>query len=101
MITVIAKLQAQPGKEDEMKAELTRMVQAVSATEPDVPAYSLHQADDDPTVFYFYEQYANTEAQEAHRQTEHMKALGAAMRDMAAGRPEVTLMTQVAGIERE
>ena len=100
MITVIAKLQAQPGKEDQMKAELVKMVQAVSANEPEVVNYSLHQSDDDPTVFYVYEQYASAEAQQAHGQSEHMKALGTVMRDVAAGRPEIMRMTQVAGIER-
>jgi quinol monooxygenase YgiN len=100
MMTVLAKLQAQPGKEEEMKAALVRMVETVDAQEPGVRAYSLHQADDDPTVFYFYEQYDSPDVLEAHGQTEHMKALGAALRGVAAARPEITRMTFVAGVRR-
>jgi quinol monooxygenase YgiN len=100
MITIVAKLQAQPGKEEEMKAALTRMVEAVDASEPDVRAYSLHQVDDEPATFYFYEQYGSPEALAGHRETEHMRALGAALRDLSAGRPEITRMTQITGVTR-
>ncbi len=100
MITVIAKLTAQPGKEAAMQAELEKMVAAVDKAEPGVKAYSLHTVADQPGVFYFYEQYESPEVSQAHGQTDHMKALGAALRDLSAGRPEITRMTQIAGVHR-
>lgn len=100
MITVVAKLKAQEGKEAELEAALTEMVEAVSANEPDVPTYSLHVADDDPTLYLFYEQYDSADAQQAHGQTDHMKALGAALGGLLDGRPEIGRYTQVAGVER-
>ena len=100
MITVVAKLQAQEGKEAELEAALTEMVEAVSANEPGVPTYSLHVSDDDPTVYLFYEQYESPEAQAAHRETPHMQALGGKLQGLLGGRAEIARYTQVAGIER-
>jgi quinol monooxygenase YgiN len=100
MITVIAKLTAAEGKSDEMRAALETMVAGVDANEPGVLAYSLHTVDDDPNVFYFYEQYESAEAQQAHGQTDHRGALGAALRDISGARPEITRCTQIAGVNR-
>ena len=100
MITVLAKLTAQPGKEAEMQAELEQMVRKVEANEPGTISYSLHTVEGQPGVFYFYEQYEDEEALQAHGQSEHMKALGATMRDLAASRPEITRLQFVTGLER-
>ena len=101
MITVVAKLQAEAGKEPELEAALMEMVQAVAANEPDVPTYSLHSSDEDPTLFLFYEQYASDEAQKAHGQTDHMKNLGASLQGLLAGRVEIERYTQIAGVDDE
>jgi quinol monooxygenase YgiN len=99
MITVVAKLQANPGKEEELKAVLTEMVQNVKTHEgSQVPTYSLHVSDEDPTLFLFYEQYANAEALEAHAKTDHMKAMGQKLGGLLAGRPVIERYTQVAGV---
>ncbi len=99
MITVLAKLQAVPGKEAELREALTTMVAAVKANEPGVPAYSLHTSDADPALFLFYEQYADKEAQDAHGKTDHMKALGASLAGLLAGRPQIERYTQIAGVK--
>ncbi|MBA4180651.1 MAG: hypothetical protein C0506_08705 [Anaerolinea sp.] len=100
MITIVAKLQAAPGKEAELKEALTKMVAAVKANEAGaVPTYSLHVAKDDPTTFLFYEQYASAEAQEAHGKTAHMAELGGSLRGVLAGRPVIESYTQIAGVQ--
>jgi len=100
MITVVAKLQAVAGKEDELRAVLTEMVGNVKKAESGkVPRYSLHTSDSDPTLFMFYEQYANAEAFQAHGQTDHMKAMGARLGGLLAGRPVIERYTQIAGVE--
>lgn len=100
MITIVAKLQAAAGKEDELRAALTTMVAAVKANEAGaVPTYSLHVANDDPTMFLFYEQYASPEAAEAHNKTPHMAELGANLRGVLAGRPVIERYTQIAGVQ--
>lgn len=99
MITIVAKLQASPGKEDELKAVLTEMVGNVKTHEAGaVTAYSLHVSDTDPTLFMFYEQYANAEAFDAHGKTDHMRAMGAKLGGLLAGRPVIERYTQIAGV---
>ncbi|MEX0783853.1 MAG: putative quinol monooxygenase [Dehalococcoidia bacterium] len=101
MLTVVAKLQAAPGKESQLKDALTKMVAAVSTNEKGpVVTYSVHVANDDPTMFLFYEQYTDDDAVKAHGATEHMGALNSAIRDgqLLAGRPTIERFTWLAGI---
>ncbi len=99
MITIVAKLQANPGKEDELKAVLTEMVDNVKANEAGaVTSYSLHVSDTDPTLFMFYEQYSSAEALGAHGKTDHMRAMGAKLGGLLAGRPVIERYTQLAGV---
>ena len=100
MITMLAKLQALPGKEGEVEAAFKTMVAAVKANEiGPVVAYSLHRLDTDPATFLFYEQYADDAALAAHGKSEHMAALNAALRGNLAGRPVIERYTKIAGIE--
>ncbi len=98
MITIVAKLKAIEGKQDELKKSLTTMIAAVKANEPGVPVYSLHTANDDPTLFMFYEQYVDADAQKAHGTTDHMKAFGASLRGVLDGRPQIEAYTQIDGV---
>jgi quinol monooxygenase YgiN len=100
MISIVAKLQAQAGKEDELKSVLTEMVGNVKAKEAGaVPTYSLHVLDSDPTTFVFYETYRDDAAFAAHGQTDHMKAMGAKLGGLLAGRPTIERMTRIASVE--
>ena len=99
MITIVATLKAQPGKEAELQAALEEMIPQVREKEAGkVTAYALHTRDDDPSTFLFYEQYASADALAAHGTTDHMKALGAKLAGLLAGRPEIGRYTQVASI---
>ena len=101
MITIVAKLTAVEGKADQLKATLTEMVANVKKHEcGPVALYSLHTSDSDPNLFLFYEQYRDAAGLEAHGKTDHMRAMGLALRDqgLTAGRPVVERYTQVAGI---
>ncbi len=99
MITIVAKLQANPGKQDELKAVLTKMVGDVKANEAGkVLRYSLHTSNDDPTLFLFYEQYSDDAALDAHGKTPHMQEMGGSLRGLLAGRPVIERYTQIAGV---
>ena len=99
MITVVAKLQAVTGKEDQLRAVLTEMVGNVKKHEAGkVPTYSLHTSDADPTLFLFYEQYADAEGLAAHSQTDHMKAMGASLGGLLTGRPVIERYTRIASV---
>lgn len=100
MISVVAKLQAVPGKEEELKQVLTTMVGQVKEKEAGaVPVYSLHVSDTDPTLFLFYENYANADAFAEHSQTDHMKAMGASLAGLLAGRPVIERYTRIASVD--
>lgn len=101
MITIIAKLQAAPGKEEELKAALEEMVAAVKTNEAGKAlAYSLHTSDKTPGLFMFYEQYSDEEALKAHSATAHMAAMNEKIVQgkLLAGRPEIERYTQIAGV---
>ncbi len=99
MITIVAKLQAAPGKETDLRAVLTEMIGNVKAKEAGrAVTYSLHTSDTDPTLFMFYEQYADADAFAAHGQTDHMKAMGAKLGGLLGGRPVIERYTKIAGL---
>ena len=100
MITIVAKLQANAGKEDELRAVLTEMVGNVKKHEAGaVPTYSLHTSDTDPTLFLFYETYRDADAATAHNTTDHMKAMGGKLGGLLAGRPVIERYTRIASVE--
>lgn len=102
MTTIVAKLQAAPGKEEQLKETLTKMVAAVKANEQGkAVAYSLHVAANDPSTFLVYEQYADDDALQAHGKTEHMGALNAAIVEgqLLAARPTIERYTKIAGVD--
>jgi quinol monooxygenase YgiN len=68
LITVIASMRAQAGKEDELRAILESMTEATKA-EPGNVNYDLHQGLQDKAVFYFYENWESAGAL-----GEHMKS---------------------------
>ncbi len=99
MITIVAKLQANAGKENDLRAVLTEMIGNVKKNEAGkAVAYSLHTSDSDPTLFMFYEQYADADALAAHGQTDHMKAMGGKLGGLLAGRPVIERYTWIAGV---
>jgi quinol monooxygenase YgiN len=78
ILTAIVK--AKPGQEDAVKEALLSLVEP-TRKEAGCLCYNLHRSKSDPTMFMFYEQWANQEALAAHGKTPHMKALGAKLKD--------------------
>jgi quinol monooxygenase YgiN len=93
---VIAKITALPGKRDEMAAAMSDMIKAVQ-DEPGTLQYALNFDTANADVIWFYEVYADDAALAAHSGSDAMKALGMALRDKAAGRPELFVLDVVDG----
>jgi quinol monooxygenase YgiN len=91
-ISVIAKLTALEGKEDELEDALRGVVEAADE-EPGLEIYSAHRADDEPGVYWFFELYADDDAKSTHGKGEGMRAAMGAFGGLLAGRPEVIRMT--------
>lgn len=97
MISVLAKLTVQEGKEDEFKAAGAEMVAAVKANEAGrTLQYTLTQSQKASTEFWFVESYADADALAEHGKTAHMAAFGGKIGGMLAGRPEITRLDVVA-----
>ncbi len=94
-ISLIAKLTAADGKADELKNALSAMI-AAADEEPGLEVYSVHADTSDPSVFYFFELYADQGALDVHGKGDGMKAAMGALGGLLGGRPEITMLAPVA-----
>ncbi len=94
-ISIIAKLTAVEGKEDELEAALHAVVAAASE-EDGLEVYSAHGVPDQRGVYYFFELYRDEDAFGVHGKGERMRAAMGGFAGLLAGRPEVTMMSPIA-----
>ncbi|MBD1372654.1 antibiotic biosynthesis monooxygenase [Hazenella sp. IB182357] len=81
MLTIIAKMIAKKGKENETYQALTKLIQPTRA-EKGNRAYDLHQQMDDTRVFFFYEVWESEANFQAHTQSKHILAYREKMNDL-------------------
>ncbi|MEA3216587.1 MAG: hypothetical protein QOJ19_2743 [Acidimicrobiia bacterium] len=98
---LIAKLTCQDGKRDEAVAAFGQMFDHVKANEPGTLVYALHADAKDPNVLYFYELYQDQDSLNSHGSSDTMKAVGRQLKDILAGRMELTFLQPLSakGIE--
>jgi quinol monooxygenase YgiN len=72
---VCAKWIAREG-EVEAVAEAVRRLAGPSKAEPGILVYQAHRDPENPAVFFFYEQYRDADAYQAHVDSEHFKQHG-------------------------
>jgi quinol monooxygenase YgiN len=82
-LTVVARITAKPGREDEVKQALLANV-APTRAERGCIDYDLHQSHQDPAVFLFYENWESQKDLDAHSQSPHIQALRARAADLFA-----------------
>jgi len=95
-VAVLARIPAQPGKRDELVTALQAAIDNAN-TESGTLLYILHTDPNDPDAVLFYELYTDQDALTAHGTSDAFKAIGASLRDLAGGRPELTMLTPVVG----
>ena len=83
LLTVIANMRAKPGKEQELREALEALVEPTTQEDGYVN-YDLHQAVDDPAVFYFYENWESEAALDAHLSAPHLEQFVGIMGDLLA-----------------
>ena len=71
---VTAKWRAKAGKEQRLE-EIIREMAEPSRAEPGNHYYQAHRSPEDPQLFYFYEQYTDEAAYQAHMDSEHFTRL--------------------------
>jgi quinol monooxygenase YgiN len=95
-VAVLARVPAQPGRRDELVEKLRAAIDNAN-TEAGTLLYILHTNDKDPDAVFFYELYTDRDSFTAHGSSDRFKEIGATLRDVAAGRPELTILTPVIG----
>ena len=76
-LTIIAQVKAKPNKIELVKAELQKLVELTRA-ETGCLQYDLHQDNENPAHFLFYENWESRELWQAHMNNQHLKDYGAA-----------------------
>ncbi len=94
-IGVIATLQVQDGKGEELEAAFRELAPQVRANEPGNKLYVLCKSREDANTYVVMEIYDDQAAIEAHRSSEHFKAAGPKLGACLAGRPDVKFFDAV------
>ncbi|MEM8493638.1 MAG: putative quinol monooxygenase [Pseudomonadota bacterium] len=72
-LTIVANIHAQPDQVDLVKKELLRLIPTTRAEEGCLQ-YDLHQDNDDPAHFTFYENWESRELWQKHMAAAHLAA---------------------------
>ena len=93
-ITVVARIRAKEGMEEDLKLELLAIIEP-TRLEPGCINYDLHQVADDKLTFLFYENWKSREDLNAHLKSPHMREMGKKAGHMMAGPPEASFCTML------
>ena len=72
-LTIVANIHANPDKIDLVKAELEKLISITRAEEGCIQ-YDLHQDNENPAHFMFYENWESRELWQVHMNTPHLAA---------------------------
>jgi quinol monooxygenase YgiN len=97
MITVVAKLKVQAGKEEVAEREFRDMIQYVRANEPGTLQYVMYRSRSDRAQFVVYEVYKDQAALDAHSTSPRMMALFGALGGVLDGQPSIEMLEEVDG----
>jgi quinol monooxygenase YgiN len=98
LLTVIARMTALPGKEQELRAGLEALVEPTLAEDGNVN-YDLHVAVDDPATFFFYENWQSPGHLEAHLGNSHLVEFAAKLDELLVGGSGGLVITQLQRIK--
>jgi quinol monooxygenase YgiN len=76
-LTIVANIKANPDKIELVKAELLKLIETTRAEEGCIN-YDLHQDNDDPAHFMFYENWESRDLWQTHMGAPHLAAYMAA-----------------------
>lgn len=70
-LTIVARIEAKQENIELVRAELTKLIDT-TRSEKGCIQYDLHQDNDNPAVFLFYENWENRELWQAHMNNKHI-----------------------------
>lgn len=83
-LTIVARIEAKPDQVELVKSELLKVIEPTRA-EAGCLQYDLHQDNDNPTVFLFFENWENRELWQDHMNSAHLAAYKAAAGEALVG----------------
>ena len=93
-VTVVARIKAKPGMEENVREKLMSLV-APTRAEAGCINYDLHRSLDDPCLFLFYENWASKDDLDKHLEMPYLKAWREEAKDLCAAPTEVTLWEMI------
>ncbi len=93
-LTVIAHLVAKPDKIEATKAFLLGLV-SPTRLEPGCVEYHLHQDNENPAEFTFYENWTNRQEWDSHMTRPHLVEFARRADDLFTTKPRIRLMAMV------
>jgi len=95
LLTVVAEMQAKPGKEDDLRRAVLALIEP-TRQEDGCVQYDLHVHSSDPSRFVFYENWTSQEHLDRHAASAHLKNFGAATADLLVQPPRVETYSRIA-----
>ena len=95
LLTVVAELQAKPGKEEDVRSLLLTLIEPTRREEGCVQ-YDLHMNTGDPGRFVFYENWTSREHLDRHLASPHLTAAVAVAGDLLAKPPQIETYLRIA-----
>jgi quinol monooxygenase YgiN len=92
IVTVVAKVTAKSDVIEAVKAELIKLIEP-TRQEDGCIEYRLHQDNDDPSVFVFYESWQSLACLEQHTNSQHFQSYVAAVGNLITDK-DVHKMTE-------
>jgi quinol monooxygenase YgiN len=96
-MVVVAKLKVKAGCEAAAEAAFRKQIDFVTREEPKTLLYVMHRGRKDPTMFLFYEKYADPEAFDRHGKSSAMQELFRTLTPLLDGAPQIELFEELAG----
>lgn len=97
-LTLVVQLVSRPEKIEDIKTLLLLMVER-SRPEEGCVNYHLHQSNDDPAHFWFYENWTSVDTLNRHLEKPHVKELYARKDELLAGPVDIHYMTMISKSE--
>lgn len=83
-LTIVARIEAKPDQVELVKSELLKIIEPTRA-EAGCLQYDLHQDNDNPAVFLFFENWETRELWQDHMNSAHLAAYKAAAGEALVG----------------
>jgi quinol monooxygenase YgiN len=99
-VTVLARVRARAGKEEDVRRLLLALV-APSRAEAGCLNYDLHQSAADPTEFMFYENWTSRAALDAHTTMPYLDEFDARSEGLLAAPVEITFWQMISAASTE